>query len=139
MFNALLKKGKSNKGFTLIELIVVIAILAILALLLVPRFLGFTDSAKVRADLSSAITIRTAVTALVADGTIKGNGSFQMPDNHATFTNMSTTITAPVDAATLTTEVQKLTGTDYTTQAASTSGFLVTIPVSGDITVATYP
>lgn len=37
---------KSNKGFTLIELIVVIAVLAILVLLGLPRLLGYTEKAE---------------------------------------------------------------------------------------------
>lgn len=40
---------KSNKAFTLIELIVVMAIVAVLVLLAAPRFLGYTKDAKVTA------------------------------------------------------------------------------------------
>lgn len=37
-FNALFKKARDQKGFTLVELLVVMAILAVLAALAVPRF-----------------------------------------------------------------------------------------------------
>lgn len=43
----MIKKIKSKKGFTIIELIVVIAIIAILALIATPRFKGVVDSAKI--------------------------------------------------------------------------------------------
>lgn len=42
-------KSRSNKAFTLIELIVVMAIIAILVLLAAPSFLGYTKDAKVTA------------------------------------------------------------------------------------------
>ncbi len=135
MFNALLKKRKGNKGFTLIELIVVIAIIAILALLLVPRFMGFTDSAKVKADVATARTIQTAVTSLIGDGTIKGVGSFTMPNNNGTF--VISGLTAPTDAGALKTAVQNLTGSKYEAQATTGAGFNVVI-TSSDVTVAPY-
>ena len=57
-----------RKGFTLIELIVVIAIIAILAAVLIPRFTGFTQSAREKATLSDARNIAVAAEALSADG-----------------------------------------------------------------------
>lgn len=45
-------RRRARGGFTLIELVVVIVILAILAAVIVPRFFGRTDDAKI----SSAIT-----------------------------------------------------------------------------------
>lgn len=69
MLKMLAKKGKSNKGFTLIELIVVIAIIAILALLLVPRFAGFTEDARVSNDRNACETIERAFMTLLANNT----------------------------------------------------------------------
>lgn len=50
MINLLKEKSTAYKkrGFTLIELIVVIVVIAILVLLAVPRFIGQTDTAKLR-------------------------------------------------------------------------------------------
>jgi type IV pilus assembly protein PilA len=55
-----LQKKMNQKGFTLIELIIVIAILGILAALAIPRFFGFTESAKQAADEEIANVIAQA-------------------------------------------------------------------------------
>ncbi|MFX0548753.1 type II secretion system protein [Hathewaya histolytica] len=63
-----LKKLKAKKkGFTLIELIVVIAILGILAAILLPRFSGFTDSAREKTVTSEAKAIYTSLEAYYAE------------------------------------------------------------------------
>ena len=57
---------KNKKGFTLIELIVVIAILGILALIAIPRFAGFTDRAKIRADEQYGALVGNALVVMLA-------------------------------------------------------------------------
>ncbi|SMC42693.1 prepilin-type N-terminal cleavage/methylation domain-containing protein [Papillibacter cinnamivorans] len=67
----MLKDIKSNlnkKGFTLIELIVVIAIIAILAAVLIPRFTGFTESAREKSAISDTRNVLVAVEAMLAEG-----------------------------------------------------------------------
>lgn len=60
-------KKTSKKGFTLIELIVVIAILGILAAILIPQFVGFQDKARVKAAVSEAASVATAIDAYYAE------------------------------------------------------------------------
>jgi len=77
MIQFLSKKVHNKKGFTLIELIVVIAILGILAAVVVPRVIGFTDTAKTSANVSNAKALYSAVALAASDGTITlANGDF---------------------------------------------------------------
>jgi len=68
MYQLLRKRLGGKKGFTLIELIVVIAIIAILAVILIPRFTGFTQSAREKSVLSDARNIQMALEAMDAEG-----------------------------------------------------------------------
>ncbi len=75
MLNLLTKRLNNRKGFTLIELIVVIAIIAILAAVLIPRFTGFSESAREKAVMSDARNILIAVEALQAQGETSIDGA----------------------------------------------------------------
>ena len=140
MFNTLLKKRKSNKGFTLIELIVVIAIIAILSLLLVPRFLGFTDRAKVSADTAACKTIEKAVMTLIATDALDYSTSLA---NSIFVANSSGTWTAsnvtPSDVDILKPLVENLIGTGTTHDSQTNTGFTVVISTGGAITVNVGP
>ncbi len=65
------KRLKSNKGFTLVELIVVIAILGILAAVTVPRIAGMTEAARKQADISNAKLIANMIYVAAAEGHIR--------------------------------------------------------------------
>src|SRR5574344_199760 len=60
---------KTNKGFTLVELIIVIAILAIIMLIATPNFSGIQQRMKVRADKATAAQIGKAVRVWYTDYT----------------------------------------------------------------------
>ena len=68
MIKKLKAKINEAKGFTLIELIVVIAIIAILAAVLIPRFTGFTESAREKSAISDTRNLLVAVEAMLAEG-----------------------------------------------------------------------
>lgn len=137
MYNTLTKKSKSNKGFTLIELIVVIAIIAILALLLVPRFGGFTQSARESADDATGRTIRTAIATMMADGRLAGTGTLSVVNGTTLGVAMPATFTYTPRAAadTLVLDLQELLGTGLRQQAGSRTGFNVVVDANGEITV----
>jgi len=68
MYQLLRKRLAGKKGFTLIELIVVIAVIAILAVILIPRFVGFTQSAREKSVMSDARNVLMALEALDTEG-----------------------------------------------------------------------
>ena len=56
-----MKKLRSKKGFTLIEIIVVLVILAILAAIAVPSVLGYVEEAKKEKYIAEAKSIYTVI------------------------------------------------------------------------------
>lgn len=58
---------KSNKGFSLVELIIVIAIMAVLIGLLAPQYMRFVMRSKVVADIDNAQMMVDAINASVAE------------------------------------------------------------------------
>ena len=64
------KIRKSNKGFTLVELIIVIAIIAVLAAVVAPQYLKYVEKSRISTDMDTAAAIEQAVNVLCADGTI---------------------------------------------------------------------
>lgn len=78
----LTKKLKSNKGFTLVELVVVIAVLAILAGVGSVAYSGYITRAKEAADMSTLAAVQTAAVAacaekgVVTEINVKNDGSY---------------------------------------------------------------
>ncbi len=58
---------KSNKGFSLVELIIVIAIMAILVGVMAPQLIKYIEKSKVSADTQLADSVHTAVLTAMMD------------------------------------------------------------------------
>ena len=64
------KLRKSNKGFTLVELIIVIAIVVVLSAVIAPQYIKYVEKSRVTVDMDTASAIHSAIGVLCADGTI---------------------------------------------------------------------
>lgn len=82
MLSYLRKIMKSDKGFTLIELMVVVIILGILAAVAIPRFTGRTEQAKKNAAYADLKAISSALELYYFDEDAypEDNGSGELPD-----------------------------------------------------------
>ena len=58
---------KSNKGFSLVELIIVIAIMAILVGVMAPQLIKYIEKSKVSADTQAADAVHTAILTAMMD------------------------------------------------------------------------
>lgn len=102
MLKKIMKKGKNNKGFTLVELLVVIAIIAILAVVAVPSLMKNINKAKVADIVADYSAIKAQVLATYADDSLK-DGTYKKAMGDTTLT-MTTTVTETGGGSTTSTE-----------------------------------
>lgn len=67
MINNLKKKLRSNKGFTLVEMVIVLAIIGVIAALAIPIYGNIMEKANQTADEANIKTVETAVAVYQAE------------------------------------------------------------------------
>ncbi len=67
MYQLMINRKNSKKGFTLVEVIVVLVILAILAAIMIPAMTGWIDKAKGKSVLVEARTLYLAAQTLASE------------------------------------------------------------------------
>ena len=70
---------KSNKGFSLVELIIVVAIMAILVGFLVPQLLRYIEKTNVSHDIQFADSIKKAVELAMTDPDVLASNDYAKP------------------------------------------------------------
>ncbi len=130
---------KSNKGFTMVELIIVIAIIAILAAVIAPQYLRFVEDARESNDIQAAALIEEAIIIAIADDSSKFSGvtsvTWDSNGTGALSTNAGTGNTAAIPA------IQSIIGED-SIEAESANGkkidFTWTVDIAnGSVDLAT--
>ena len=84
---------KSNKGFSLVELIIVIAIMAILVGVMAPQLIKYIEKSNVSADTQLADTVRGAFLCAVTDARVLADDA-----SEPFFTTLSSDAGMNVDA-----------------------------------------
>lgn len=74
---------KGRKGFTLIELVIVILVIGVLAAVILPKFIGQVDQAKIATTKANLESLRSATRLYYADnkGVLPATGAALVPGN----------------------------------------------------------
>ena len=97
---------KSNKGFSLVELIIVIAIMAILVGVMAPQLIKYNEKSKVSADTQAADSVHTAILTAMMDPEVVNNSAYNtefttLQSGAKGVSTLTNTATTPIASAAL--------------------------------------
>jgi type IV pilus assembly protein PilA len=113
MKNLMKKIRKSNKGFTLVELIIVIAIIAILTAVAAPQYIKYVDESRWSKDQNNAASLLTAVQVAIVDNNSDANASNDISSASVSFTKTADISVTGTDADALKAALQVSMGANY--------------------------
>ena len=132
MKNLMNKIRKSNKGFTLVELIIVIAIIAVLTAVAAPQYIKYVDRSRWAQDQDNAQILLTAVQVAVADPEVT------VTETSVTFTSSGISVTPATATGNVDTLAEYLYEAGWTSATApkvenkSVGNTTFTITISGN-------
>lgn len=110
---------KSNKGFSLVELIIVIAIMAVLIGILAPQYLRYVEKTRLQKDNSAMAEIANGIKIAMSDETINTKTITGTTITIAGAVNNDKTITFTTTTGTVEEELSKVIGTSFKTTSNS--------------------
>ena len=131
MKNLMNKIRKSNKGFTLVELIIVIAIIAVLSAVIAPQYIKYVDQSKAAVDENILDEIAHVMETAAADADVYA----EIKDAGSSITVAESTSYGDTALAAAVEEVIPNSTVDFTSKAYD--GKSVTINISA-LGVASY-
>lgn len=134
MLRKRLIKHLDNKGFSLVELIVVVLIIAIIAVALAPQVMKWVGTSKINVDIHNAASLKSAVSAGVADFMASSSVS-EVPPIPSFIVNGS----IPAGTfGTMQTYIDDAVNHSYPKSEASNQGFDLQITTPGGVIVKYY-
>jgi prepilin-type N-terminal cleavage/methylation domain-containing protein len=111
---------KSNKGFSLVELIIVIAIMAILVGVMAPQLIKYIEKSKVSADTQAADAVHSAILTAMMDPEVVNDPGYNTSGVLTGAQSVSGLTTGDVIASAALEILGETTGGDVTARLKST-------------------
>ena len=143
MKNLMNKIRKSNKGFTLVELIIVIAIIAILTAVAAPQYIKYVDESRWSKDQNNAASLLTAVQVAIVDNGSDADTTNDIAATKVEFKKGANIAITGDTSSNLDTALKAALGSTYanmqvTNKSSATGKQTYTINISNDVATGSW-